>query len=140
MEYRKYGQTIVLRLDPGDEIISSLTALAENENIRTAQVQGLGAANHAKIALYDLEKKEFHRKTLDVPMEIASLNGNITRKDGKPYLHVHIGLATPELTLFGGHLVECVISVTAEIFVKICDGEVGRRLDDATGINIFQFD
>ena len=77
MEYRKCGHTIILRLDPGDEIISSLTALAENENIRTAQVQGLGASNHAKIALYDLEKKEFHRKTLDVPMEIASLNGNI---------------------------------------------------------------
>ena len=70
MEYRKCGHTIILRLDPGDEIISSLTTLAENENIRTAHVQGLGASNHAKIALFDLEKKEFHRKTLDVPMEI----------------------------------------------------------------------
>ena len=99
MEYRKCGHTIILRLDPGDEIISSLTTLAENENIRTAHVQGLGASNHAKIALFDLEKKEFHRKTLDVPMEIASLNGNITRKDGSPYLHVHIGLATPDLSL-----------------------------------------
>ena len=57
MEYRKCGHTIILRLDPGDEIISSLTTLAENENIRTAHVQGLGASNHAKIALFDLEKK-----------------------------------------------------------------------------------
>ena len=54
MEYRKCGHTFILRLDPGDEIISSLTALAENENIRTARVQGLGASNHPKIALYDL--------------------------------------------------------------------------------------
>ena len=140
MEYRKCGHTFILRLDPGDEIISSLTAHAENENIRTAQIQGLGASNHAKIALYDLEKKEFHRKTLDVPMEIASLNGNISRKDGKPYLHVHIGLATPDLSLFGGHLVECVISVTAEIFVDVLDCETGRRFDEKTGINIFHFD
>ena len=58
MEYRKCGHTIILRLDPGDEIISSLTALAENENIRTAQVQGLGASNHAKIAL--IEKRSMY--------------------------------------------------------------------------------
>ena len=134
MEYRKCGHTFILRLDSGDEIISSLTALAENENIRTARVQGLGASNHAKIALYDLEKKEFHRKTLDVPMEIASLNGNISRKDGKPYLHVHIGLATPDLSLFGGHLVECVISVTAEIFVDVLDCETRRTSHSSAGI------
>ena len=70
----------------------------------------------------------------------ASLNGNITRKDGSPYLHVHIGLATPDLSLFGGHLVECVISVTAEIFVNVLDCETGRRFDEKTGINIFHFE
>ena len=33
MEYRKFSQGYVLRLDPGEEIVSSLTRLVEEEGV-----------------------------------------------------------------------------------------------------------
>ena len=45
MEYRRIDDVYVVRLDVGDEIVKSLTTLCDNENIRSATVQGLGAVN-----------------------------------------------------------------------------------------------
>ena len=42
MDYRRFGSTIVLRLDKGDEIVESILRLAKMENIRLATVSGLG--------------------------------------------------------------------------------------------------
>ena len=43
MEYRKFGDTYVLRLDQGEEVMESLRRFAEAEQISLASVQGIGA-------------------------------------------------------------------------------------------------
>ena len=45
MEYKRFGNTIYLRLDPKEEILEEIGKVAEKENIRLAQVTGLGAIN-----------------------------------------------------------------------------------------------
>ena len=54
MEYRKFGDTIVLRLEVGEEIAESLAALCEKEKLELCQVSGLGAALRGTLP----EKKE----------------------------------------------------------------------------------
>ena len=140
MEYRTFGSTYVLRLDPGDEIMSSLKLLCEENEIRLAKIEGLGAADHAVIGLFDVVTKEFHKRVFDVPLEISSIIGNVTRQKGEVYLHVHVNICDSELNGYGGHLVECRISATSEIFITVLDGEVGRRFDETIGLNVFEFD
>ncbi len=140
MDYRKFGDTIVLRIDRGEELVASLTSLCTKENLRLGSVQGLGAADRVVVGLYDVGSREYHKTTLEGPMEITSLTGNISRKNGEPYLHLHINVCDRHMHVLGGHLNECRISATAEILIRIIEGEVGRRHDEAvTGLNLYQF-
>ena len=43
MEYRKYGETYLVRMDPGEEILEQLEHVTRQEQIRLAAVQALGA-------------------------------------------------------------------------------------------------
>ena len=72
-------------------------------------------------------------------MEITSIIGNITEKEKKPYLHIHITLADKDMKVIGGHLKECRISATAEIFVRIFKGRIDRKKDEKTGLELFRF-
>ena len=140
MEYRRFGHKLVLRLDPEEEVGQCLTKLCEQEDISLAEVSGLGAASEVELGLFDTDTKAFQGKCLKGAYEIASLTGSITRKDGEPYLHLHGVIGNPvKGECHGGHLVRAVISATAEIFVDILPGEVGRRMSREIGLNLFDF-
>ena len=139
MQYQKFGDTYVVRLFSGEEIHPSLTALCEKEDIRLAQVSGIGAVDHAVVGLYKMAEKRYFPTTLDGEMEILSLAGSVTRMDGKPYLHLHITLGRDGGAAAGGHLTEGRISVTGELFVRVLPGQVGRELDKDIGINMMTF-
>ncbi|MBR6185987.1 MAG: DNA-binding protein [Clostridia bacterium] len=139
MEYRQFGDTFLVRIDRGEEIVASLTALCEKEKIILAQVDALGAVDHAVVCLYDVASKTFFRKEFNEPMEISSLCGTVTQKDGKPYLHLHATLCDTGLIAHGGHVNELRVSATCEMAVRLIAGEVGRAHDDATGLNLFRF-
>lgn len=139
MEYTKVENGYALRVDKGEEIIEKITELCEKENIKAGSIVGLGAADHAIIGLYNVGEKQFHKKELNMPMEISSLIGNISRKDGEVYLHCHITVCDQNTIARGGHLVECTVAATAEIFITEYDTEIGRKEDDITGLNLFEF-
>ena len=140
MDYRLFRDTYVVRLDRGEEILSSLASLCRSEHITLGSVEALGAADQAVSGLYDVTARQYHKHTFDEPMEITSLLGNISTKDGELYLHVHINLCREDMSVIGGHLNECRISATCEMFVKTIAGTVGRKLDaEGTGLNLYEF-
>ncbi len=142
MDYRKFGTQIVLRVDRGEEVMAAITALCEKEKILLASIAGLGAADRLVMGLYDIEAQRFSETVLEQPLEITSLIGSVTEMNGKPYLHVHVNAADAEGRAYGGHLKSVRISGTAEIFLTVVDGHVGRKKDDmtSTGLNLFSFD
>ncbi len=140
MEYRLFENIYIIRLDRGDELLTSLKELCENENIMLGTVEAIGASDHAVVGLYDVEARQYHKHSFDGPMEITSLLGNISRKDGEVYLHLHINLCREDMSVVGGHLNECRISATSEMAVRRINGIVGRKLDmESTGLNLYQF-
>ena len=139
MEYKRFDDTYVIRMDRGEEVMTCLEDICEKEGIRLASVEAIGAVDRAVVGLYDVGEKVYHRKEFNEPMEIASLLGTVTEKDGKPYLHLHATLCDADMQTHGGHVNELRISATCEMVLRLIPGAVGRRLDDVTGLNVFQF-
>ncbi|MBQ6358969.1 MAG: DNA-binding protein [Clostridia bacterium] len=140
MEYRRFNDTYVIRMDRGEEVLTTLTGICEQEGIRLAAVSAIGAVDRAVVGLYDVGEQVYHKKEFCEPMEIASLLGTVSEKDGKPYLHLHATLCDASMQTHGGHVNELWISVTCEMILRLLPGEVGRRLDEVTGLNVFDFD
>ena len=139
MEYRRYGSTV--RLAPGEEIAESLMAICKNEEIRLAAVTGLGAVNSAQLGLFDTERRQYYSRTYEGMYEIASLTGSITRREGAPYLHLHMVIGNPGTgECHGGHMNRGVISATGEIFLQLIDGDVERQYHDGIGLNLMRFE
>ena len=77
MEYRKFEHTFVIRLDPGEEILTSLTQLCKKEGIRLASVTGLGAAGTIELGVYDTEKKQYYSYLFTMSPRIVTNRGCI---------------------------------------------------------------
>lgn len=139
MEYRKFDDSYVVRLNRGEEVITSLKELCDKEDIKLAEITGLGASNLVEIGVFNVNTKEYNTKVFEGMFEITSLVGNVTRKDGDVYLHIHINFGDENGTVMGGHLVRSTISATSEIIVRKINGEVGRKLSEEIGLNLLEF-
>lgn len=80
MEYRKLGDTIVLCLVRGEDVLASIRAVCNAERVRLAEISALGAADYAEVGVYHLAEKRFLPRTLEGEMEICALTGSVTRR------------------------------------------------------------
>ncbi len=138
MKYKKLGDKIFIRIDRGEEIVSTLKNFCEDNDIRLGSIIGIGATNRATVGLYDVLKREYHSKELIGNYEIVPVVGNITTMDGELYLHLHVNLCDSEHKSFGGHLNSAVVSATFEGIIDSIPGDVERELDEETGLNILK--
>lgn len=139
MEYRVFGNHYIVRIDRGEEVLACLEKLCRDEQITAGSAVGLGATDRVIIGLFDTVSKIYKKKELTGPMEITSLVGNISTKDGEPYLHFHINVCDEENRVMGGHLNQCNISATCEITVTRIEGCVERKMSEEIGLNLYQF-
>ncbi len=134
------GQRYVLSLDNHVEIVEALTAFCLEKGILTGQVSGIGAINEATFRFLDPATKKYVDKTFAEQMEITNLTGNISQKDGKPYLHLHLTCSRRDYTCVGGHLLSARINGACELLVGTFPGvEIGRYPDPETGLNLYKF-
>ena len=139
MEFKKCDNNYVVRLNKGEEIIEQLKILCEKENIKVAEITGIGASNLVEIGVFNPHTKEYKTQIFEGIFEITSVVGNVSRKYNDVYLHIHINFGDENGKVFGGHLVRAKISVTGEIIVRKIEGEIGRKLSEEIGINLLSF-
>lgn len=139
MEYRKFGSKLMVRMDPGEEIMEQLKALCEREHIRLAEVKALGALKEFTLGLFDTDEKKYYSHDYAIPAEIGSLWGTVTTQDGQVYLHLHLCAGDKDNRVYGGHLSRAVVSATCEMVVDVMDGTVERQFSPEVGLNLFRF-
>lgn len=140
MQYKRFGDTIIARIDKGEEIIEKLTELAVSENIALASVSALGAVDSFTVGVFRPEKKKYESNDFRGDYEIVSLTGTVTARNGEPYLHLHMSAGNKRSEVVGGHLNRARVSATCEMVVSVIDGAVNRSFDEAVGLNIMNFD
>lgn len=138
----KYKQTaadrFVLSLDNHAEVVAALEAFCLEQGILAGSVDGLGAVSEATFRFLDPATKKYVDKTFQEQMEITNLTGNISQKDGKPYLHIHVTAGRRDYSCVGGHLLSARINGACELYVERFDGvTIGRRFDAETGLNLY---
>ena len=139
MEYKRFGNNIVVRMDRGEDIVEQVKVLAEREQIRLASVQALGAVNDFTVGVFNTETKVYGSNRFQGPYEIVSLTGTIDTMDGKFYTHLHMSAGNAQGQVFGGHLNRAVISATCEMIVTVIDGQVDRAFSQEIGLNLLKF-
>ncbi len=118
----------MIRVDRGDEVVSSVIKACNEAGIKGGILSGLGLLSKAKLAVFNPEKEEYETFDVDTPMELASLAGNVSLKEGKPFAHIHVVLGNKERAV-AGHLVEGYVGGTCEIAIIELEGELKRDLE-----------
>lgn len=140
MEYKRQRNTVIVRVDKGEDIIKELLSLSEKENILFASISGLGAVNDIELGIFDTSAKKYHSKRLIGDFEITSLVGSLSRKEHKPYIHVHMSVGNVLTNEFvGGHLNKAIVGATAEIVLNVVEIVVEREFVEEIGLNLFKF-
>ena len=139
MEYKRFGNKIIVRIDKDEEILEQVKELALKENIRLAAVQALGATNSFTVGVYNVAEKKYYANTFSGSFEIVSLTGTINTMSGAFYTHLHMSAGNDKGEVFGGHLNRAVVSATCEMIVTVIDGQVDRAFSEEIGLNLLRF-
>lgn len=100
----------------------------------------VGAVKRAKLACYDQVKHEYQQIKLDKPLEIASCFGNLSLKDGKPFVHAHAVLAGATGKTYAGHLINATVFAAELHLQELLGNKLEREYDQTTGLALWEFE
>ena len=84
---------------------------------------------------------KYEEIVIEGELEIVSLLGNVSLKEGKPFVHAHITVSKKGGETFGGHLLPgSIISVTCEIFLVKMKKPVKRGFDNELRLYLLDLD
>ncbi|MDE5758207.1 MAG: DNA-binding protein [Allobaculum sp.] len=139
MEYKRFNNTIVARIDKGEEILEKVKEISLAENITLASVSAIGAINQFTVGVFKTEEKKYYANEFKGNYEIVSLSGTINTMNHEFYTHLHLSAGNDKGEVFGGHLNEAFVSATCEMVINIIEGIVDRKYDENIGLNLFVF-
>ena len=121
-------RTLVLRLNPGDDLRASLdAALKKGGDDAAFVVSGIGSLRGASIRFAGAE----NAARIEGDLEILTLAGSLW-PDGS---HLHISVSDADGRVFGGHAAPgCTVRTTAEVLVAwLPEWHFSRTHDATTG-------
>ncbi len=123
-------------LKAGAKVPDDIIAVALREKIATARVEAIGGVDRLTLAYFNHEAKKYEEHDYHEFLEVTSLLGNITTKDGKPFLHVHGNFGRRDRSVIGGHLMSASVFPILEVVVTPTKNRALRRFDDELGLNV----
>jgi uncharacterized protein len=112
------AHVFAVRFSTGDEILSGLYDLVAKHRITSGHITGIGGlAPGALLGWGDPEVGGFKKIEIEDKTEIVSLIGDISLRNGEPYVHVHMIVGSQDGSTKAGHLLEARIAPVGELTV-----------------------
>lgn len=113
-ELKRENGIVILRFDKGEDFMGTLTGWLEDQGIQSAAILGgIGMLSNMEIGRYD--GREYTKITEEESCEILSLQGSVSMKEGRPFVHLHVSFADQDFHAIGGHLFSGTVSMTIEL-------------------------
>ena len=126
------------RLSFGCDLLAELTNVCVERNVELGRVEAIGAVQKARVGFYNQDSRTYEFLCLDCQLEITHLIGNVSMKDGKPFVHAHVTLSDEKGVAYGGHLAEGTSVFSCEFILEIFDGpRFQRSPDEETGLPLW---
>jgi len=134
------GRVFMLRAPQGVDLLEYLTELAEKEGIRAGLISVIGSLKDPVIGYFNVDEGRYKEIRLEGFYELAHGSGNISLKEDKPFVHLHVVLGDKEGKAHAGHLLRGEVYV-AEIIIIEITGEklpIRKLLDNLWLWDVYQ--
>ena len=135
MESQRTRYGWALKLDAGEEIVTTLAAFAERESVRAAAISALGAVGDPELGYFVRSTHEYVRRSFPGEWEIGCLTGNFSELEGRSFLHCHVVIGGPDFVAWTGHLFRGVVTLTCEAQIILDPGVLHRVQRPDLGFN-----
>jgi hypothetical protein len=126
------------RLSHGEDLLGGITDTCTREGIYLGRVEALGAVQRARLGYYHQLSREYRFLALNEPLELICLCGNVSIRDGDPFVHAHVTLSDSRGRAFGGHLAEGTVVFACEFVIESLEGsDFVRERDSLTGLHLW---
>ncbi|MFX1302477.1 MAG: PPC domain-containing DNA-binding protein [Promethearchaeota archaeon] len=133
----KVKRVIVGKIEPDEDLINSIIKMVKDSDIKSGFINCIGALKKITIGYFDVESKEYLTSTIEEYVELVSCMGNISFKEGKPIIHLHVSIGTRDYNIIGGHLMQpSIISITGEVYILEIDKKIKRVIDPQFGLSL----
>lgn len=128
---KKENGVTVLRFDKGESFPGALADYCRENRIGAAVVLGgIGMLSGTTIGRYD--GSQYEKTVLEDSLEVLSLQGNISMKEGEPFAHLHVSIADHDFTARGGHLFHGTVSMVIELaMIELSQGMFRKPMGGA---------
>jgi len=131
---------LIVRLKHDADLVQTMTELVRSRGIEAGSFTVIGALKRARLGYYDQKNHEYRELKIDSPHEMASCVGNVSLKDGEPFIHAHVVLADETGNTKAGHLLEGVV-FAGEVHLRQLEGpRLERKYDEVTGLSLWNME
>jgi len=120
----------------GDEAFSGLLEFAERYHVTSAHFTAIGALNGATLGWFDPQRKMYKKIPINGQHEVIGMSGDIALYQGKPVVHTHMVVGSPDGTTRAGHVLAAYVSPTLEVMVTVDPVAMQKRFDPATDLTL----
>ena len=134
MQYKQVDKDYFIYIEKNKKVMDILIRFCKDQAITNAKISGIGAVKQSEIGAYDTVGKEYIRKQFPDVWELVSYEGNVTLKDGDPFVHGHVVLSNHDMKTIGGHLFETTVAAVGEFFLRKFDNDAYREINEDVGL------